>query len=541
MRFQGQTLRPALLGIVGFRVCVLDQTHQASDLDSTFRPVNGARLIMIHRCISISTLALVVANPTFADTLAADIWAEWQAQASLTGQTINATATPTGTGLSLTNFTTITEEEGFSTRGAIDEITLTENADGTVSITFSELYSIAFTFEVDPDDPPANIEIQMRHEGLNIQASGDPGNRTYAYTADRLILTDGAIWGGGGEPPSIDLELVISDLASTYLVVGDTPETMRFDSTGSIGGVQMELEVLPPPDETGRLKAGFVMGPSEASSSGTIIALAALNQAADVLPEGLELDGSTTYSSFAFEFEFADVDEQFAVTYRNQGGSFEFGISDTEIAYDIAAQGMETQIAAIDLPVPVDVSVASSQLAFAIPLAANDAPQDVSLRIAYEDLTLGDGIWAMMDPTNAVPRDPASLVLEATGQVQLFMDLAGLNPDELDSPPGELRGLNISEFRLGAGGAELSGTADVTFAPGQLIPMPIGSADLRLSGGNALLDALMAGGLVPSEQGAFVRGMANVFARPGATPDTLETTVEFGEGGSITANGIPIQ
>jgi hypothetical protein len=87
----------------------------------------------------------------------------------------------------------------------------------------------------------------------------------------------------------------------------------------------------------------------------------------------------------------------------------------------------------------------------------------------------------------------------------------------------------------------LSGTAELSFAPGQIVPMPVGSADLRLSGGNALLDALMAGGLVPSDQGAFVRGMANVFARPGATPDTLESTVEFGADGSITANGIPLQ
>jgi hypothetical protein len=496
---------------------------------------------MIRRCISLSTLAVIAACPTFADTLASDLWTEWQAQATLTGQTINATATPTDTGLTLTNFTTVTEEEGFSTRGAIDEITMTENPDGTVSITFSELYSIAFTFDMDDGDPPGNIEVQIRHEGLDVQVSGDPGNRAYVYSADRLTLTDGAIWGGEGEPPSIDLEMVISDMRSTYSVTGDTPETMRFESTGSIGGLQMELEVLPPPDETGRLKAGLFMGPSEGSSSGTIIALAALNQASDVLPEGLELTGTTSYESLAFEFEFVDVGEQFAMTYSNAGGSFGFGISDTEVSYDIAGQGMEMEISAADVPIPIEVSVASSEFFFAIPLAAGDDPQDVSLRVAYEDLVVGDSVWAMMDPSNGIPRDPASLVLEATGQVRLFTDLAGLNPDELTAPPGELSGLNISEFRLGAGGAELSGTAELSFAPGQIVPMPVGSADLRLSGGNALLDALMAGGLVPSDQGAFVRGMANVFARPGATPDTLESTLEFGADGSITANGIPLQ
>ncbi len=497
---------------------------------------------MTRFAFSLSTLAMLAASPALADTLAADLWAEWQAQATVTGQTLNATVTETDTGLTLTNFTSTYADDDVSTRAAIDEIQMTENPDGTVTITFSELYSTTFTFDVDDDgDPPGNIEVQLRHEGLDVRVSGDPGNRTYTYSADRIILTEGAIWGGGSEPPSIDLDMVITDLESTYSVTGDSPETMRFDSTGSMGGMQMSLEILPPPGETGRLKAGMLMGPAEGVSAGTFLSLAALNQMTDGLPEGLELTGTTTYDSFALEFQFEDVGELFAVAYANEGGSIGFGFNDSAISYDIAAQGMNTQIAAADLPVPVEVSVESSEIAFAIPLAAGDTPQDVSVRVAYQGLTAGDGIWAMMDPTGAIPRDPASLILDATGQVQLFMDLMNLDPEELTGPPGELRALNVSELRLGVGGAELTGTADFTFAPGQIEPMPVGAAELQLSGGNALLDALMAGGLVPNDQGAFVRGMANVFARPGATPDTLETTVQFGADGSITANGIPLQ
>lgn len=496
---------------------------------------------MTRLSISLSSLALLATTPAFAETLAADLWAEWQAQAELTGQVVNATVTETDGGLTLSNFTTTAEEDGFSTRGAIDEIQLTENPDGTVSITFSELYSTTFTFEIDPGDPPANIELQLRHEGLDVQVSGDPGNRTYTYAADRLTLSDGAIWGGGGEPPTIDLDLVLSDLSSTYSVTGDTPDTMRFDSTGTIGSLQMALEVLPPPGETGRLKLGMMMGPAEGTSAGTFLSLAALNQADGALPEGLDLTGTTTYESFALEFEFIDPSEQFAIVYTNDGGRLGFGMSQSEISYDIAGQGMEMQISAMNLPVPVNLSMASSEAAFAVPLSAGEAPQDVTARIAYEDIAIGDGLWSMIDPTNAIPRDPASLILDATGQVQLFIDLVAMDPETLTGPPGELRGLSVNELRLGVGGAELSGTADVSFAPGQLIPMPVGAAELQLSGGNALLDALMAGGLVPAEQGAFVRGMANVFARPGATPDTLETSVRFGEDGSITANGIPLQ
>ncbi|MBF9044558.1 DUF2125 domain-containing protein [Rhodobacterales bacterium HKCCE4037] len=496
---------------------------------------------MTRFCFSLSTLAIVAATPAFSQTLATDIWAEWQAQAEMSGQTISATVTETDTGLTLTNFTTLMEDEDFSVRGAIDEIQLIENPDGTLSMTFSELYSATFTFDVGDGDPPGNIEILMEHEGLDVQVSGDPGNRTYNYSADRLMLSDGAIWGGGAEPPVIDLDLVMTDLASTYSVTGDTPETMRFESTGSAGGMQMSLELSPPAGESGYAKAGIVMGAIEGTSSGTLLSLAAMNQGAGTIPEGFELNGSTSYESFAMEFQFEDTGDMFAFEYGNDGGSIGFGFNEAEVSYDIAGRGMQTEIRVADLPIPVQVATDATEISLAIPLAAGEEPQDMSLRIAVENLVAGDGIWAMMDPTNSIPRDPASLVLDATGQVRLFMNLLEMDPEEMDTPPGELRALNISELRLGAGGAELTGTAELTFAPNQLMPIPVGAANLQLSGGNALLDALMAGGLLPAEQGAFVRGMVNVFARPGAAPDTLETTVEFGADGSITANGIPLQ
>ncbi len=76
-----------------------------------------------------------------------------------------------------------------------------------------------------------------------------------------------------------------------------------------------------------------------------------------------------------------------------------------------------------------------------------------------------------------------------------------------------------------------------------MIPPPNVTGSLHMGHGfqEALMDALIEGGLLPEAQGAMMRGMTTVFARPGATPDTLETTIEFGAGGSITANGIPLQ
>ncbi|MFW5642342.1 MAG: hypothetical protein ACOCY0_06215, partial [Roseicyclus sp.] len=59
--------------------------------------------------------------------------------------------------------------------------------------------------------------------------------------------------------------------------------------------------------------------------------------------------------------------------------------------------------------------------------------------------------------------------------------------------------------------------------------------------GNALLEVLEEAGLVSPEQAAVARGVAGVFARPGPRPDTLESTIEFLEDGTITANGLTLQ
>jgi hypothetical protein len=50
---------------------------------------------------------------------------------------------------------------------------------------------------------------------------------------------------------------------------------------------------LPPPGEDGRLKASFGLGEMTSDASGTIVALAAMQQNADGLPEGFEVEGTT--------------------------------------------------------------------------------------------------------------------------------------------------------------------------------------------------------------------------------------------------------
>lgn len=126
-------------------------------------------------CFSLSALAMAaITGPALSDTLAADLWSEWQQQAQLAGQTITAEVTENDTGLSLSNVRTFSEQEGVRALGEIETIQLTENPDGTVTVTFSDLYRATFTFPLDPGEPEANIEIELRYENLDVRVSGDP-------------------------------------------------------------------------------------------------------------------------------------------------------------------------------------------------------------------------------------------------------------------------------------------------------------------------------------------------------------------------------
>jgi hypothetical protein len=491
---------------------------------------------------SVSSIAILVCSPAVAQVSAADLWAEWQATSAAVGQQMTATVTQTADGLVLENFVTRTEADGTTTTGTLDRVTMTEQADGSVSVEISNPYTATVMFPEDVGGPMITLEILVAHEGLDITASGTADARTYVYSADVITVTEGYIGNDRGDPPpTIDMEIIARNLATTYLISGPPTQEQRFESTGSVGSVAGRFDVLPPPGEDGRLKASFGLGEMTSDASGTIVALATMQQNADGLPEGFEVEGTTSYDWTRFEMSFEAPGESFDIRYTNDGGNFGIALSNAELRYDISATGMDTRVSGADLPVPIAANAASSELSLTVPLAASPEPSNAAVRLAYRDLAVSEEAWSLMDPSGAVPRNPLTVVLDATAQVQLMVDLMSAEAMAMDRPPGELRALSVSELEVTFGGTSLTGTANMTFAPGQIVPQPVGRADLSLVGGNALLDQLQGAGVINAEQAGMARGVAGMFTRPGAMPDTIETTIEFQQGGGITANGVPLQ
>jgi len=490
----------------------------------------------------LSALALCAATPALSDVTAAELWAEWQEQSVAQGQTLSADAVlETATGLTLQGVTSVFDDEDVRTTARTDEMVLTENGDGTVTVTMSELYDITIEIE-NEGNPPASIGLELRHEGLSILAGGTVDARSYDYSADTITVTEGELSGGPGAPPAVDLLVTLRDLDAGYLIDGSDPDDLVIDSRGTIASMSGGIDVVAAPGDQGRLKASFMLSGLTSTGNGQMGSLAALDAEGDALPEGFDVAAELAYDAGWMNIDFDDeMGTAFRVAYTNEGTSLSMAITADQFAVDYTETGTAMEMSGTDLPVPISVSYASGQVAMDIPITGGDVAVPFAARVAYEEIAIDEALWAMVDPGRAIARDPLTVIADMSGTVQMMTNLMEMKPDEIDAPPGELRSLTLNELRISGGGAELTGTGDMSFAAGQVIPMPVGNVELSMTGGNALMDSLVATGMVPADQVMMVRAMTGMFARPGPTPDSLESVIEFGADGTITANGIPFQ
>lgn len=490
--------------------------------------------------VTFSALALSWAQPLFALT-ASELWAEWQSQAAAMGQTVTVQEQIPGDGSLTLNGYAIRYADGeVSTIARLDQLVLTETGDGRVTITMSDTHNLTVSFRPDNIGPPVDLNFALIAPDLRVIASGTAGARAYDFTAPSLLLEDRPITGGSGPLPVIDVMVALADLTARYEIDGTNPADLRYASNAAISGLSGAIQISPAPGEDGHLKVSFALGASTSAGTGQLGNIANLAAKPGALPKDFAASSALAYDSARLEMTFSHPRDAFTLLTSNQGGRLSTDVSRDQIEFALSAMAASTYLASRELPVPVAFTVGGAELALRLPVAPSDQAQDFALRLAYRDLAPSPEVWALADPAGAIPRDPITAIVDLSGTARILRDLLAVDPTAMGDIPAELVDLRINELRIAAAGAELTGSGRADFPPGP-IPMPVGAVDLQLRGLNALFDRLQAAGLVPIEQLAMARGLLGAFARPGATPDTLETRLEFTQGGGITANGVPLR
>ena len=490
-----------------------------------------------HLCSALAVTAALFSAPAFAQVSAPELWAEWQAQSTATGQSLSAQGQNYANGvLTISGLMTEQVTDGTISRGTVDQVVITEQADGTATITISSPYRIRIEATEPSFDQPQLIALEMTFSNLLTTVAGPAGNRTYAYTADLASIYDTEFLDPNGDPANFDLNMTLSGMQATYNVVGSAAANdLAFTSAGSLDAFTFTMTG---DDDVTQFNMNLAMSGLDMTSDGDLSGLIMTGNAG--IPEGITVDAAASYDNLAFGFAFSEFGESVDFSAANQGGTLAIGILDTAISY--ALSGERPQVTAIvsEVPFPINVTADSTQVDVTIPMRPGQGqPQDMDILIDYQNLVVGDEVWSMFDPGGAIQRTPASLLLDLSAQVVVLQDLLDPNAPPSFGPPMDPRSVVVDGMRLAFGGAELTGTGNLSMPNGMISP-PTGQASLQLSGANALLQSLMAAGLLPQEQAMMAQMMMGMIAVPGAGPDTLTSELQFLADGSIMANGVPL-
>ena len=265
-----------------------------------------------------------------------------------------------------------------------------------------------------------------------------------------------------------------------------------------------------------------------------------------MLDDGLDFDGVFTTAGGSSELTFEGPDGSGTANTASDGGEFSIAMGTVGLIYDVVQRNVNFNMLVTEFPLPLSFTAAEVGTSILMPLQKSPEDQEFGLGLTLSDFTMSDVIWGLFDPTGQLPRDPATLVVDLSGQAKVLFDF--LDPDQAavleqtGTPPGELNALTLNVLELEAAGAKLTGAGDFTFDNSDLVtfdgmPRPLGALDLTLVGGNGLLDKLVGMGLVPQEQAMGARMMMGLFAVPGSAPDTLNSRVEINPEGHVLANG----
>lgn len=477
-----------------------------------------------------------------------EVWQNWKDLSATYGQQLSATReSRDGDTFSVEGLRIVAEQEGVLVVAEIDDVDFTDLGDGTVEITMSPAYPMTIT--VDPEEgetEQTTIEVAISQPGLSVIAGGSADETSYDFSAPTVNLKVEGIDGVDAAAVDLTVDVTFTGLEGSYLISGT--ETREMTSAFSADSMAMAIAAKDP-DTSSSFDMTATVAALEGTSDTTLVEGAMdMAELTDALKAGFAASGGFTYGKTAFAMDFVDPADSFKASGAAETGTFTFGLDEGSMAYGAGGTGVTMTVSGAQIPFPeLTASYAEAGFDLLMPISKSDVAEDFRFVTRLVGLTVSDALWGMFDPGNVLPRDPATLVLDTSGKARLDFDIMDPAQSEAmaNAAPGDLESLDVNELKLSVGGAELTGAGAFTFDNTDLVtfdgmPAPTGTLNLKLVGGNGLLDKLVQMGLIPDDQAMGARMMMGMFARPGDGADTLTSTIEFKDKG-LYANGQRLQ
>lgn len=498
------------------------------------------RRIAYRSCVSAIALG-AISGAAYAQVTAEQVWENWRGFSSGMGQTVTTGAeTRSGDRLTVTDavFTVVDAEVEVTSR--FGQIFFRERGDGTVEITLSPSFTLTVdSTETAKDD--VTIGMTFRQDGLQIIANDDDEGLRYDMAANSIAMAIDR-FEAEGEDTVIQGGALIGDLTGTNFV-GDSG-TDRFRSAFKAARITMDFTAESARNRSSMSVTAALTDPGGSSEASKLSALVDQAETMAGLPDGFALKAGYRIGSGSYKLDFSGPDGSAATTIESNDATLDLLFDTDTLRYDVTGGATSINVSGSALPLPeANVSLAASRIAFALPVGQGDAPQDMSVVARLEGLEIGPELWSLVDPSNTLPRDPATLIVDLAGTAKWLVD--PFNPAAMAAfkggLPAEVYRLDLQRLQLSALGAEVTGTGGFTFDNTDLVsydgvPKPIGEINLTIDGANQLIDRLIGLGLLPQSQAMNARMMLGLFARPGDSPDALTSKIEMRPDGTVHAN-----
>lgn len=484
-----------------------------------------------------SALAISAATPALADLTADQVLADQLRQMENYGLTAETTGqSRSGDTLTVDGLSAIAATPDFTMNLTMGGAVFTELDDGTVAITYPDEIPISVAGTT-ADDEAFEMVMSMVQSGTRTIVSGTPEEIRYEFTSDSFALNNlRFIEPAEAAELDMDMNFTMSGLKGVMEMTGGTVRDytaqFAFDAvSGLVRGA--------PEGEDGEFNVEFSGENIVGDYTGKLAKQDLMASFAQTIANGTRTEGSATHGPVTYSFSGSGPEGSVEGVAAIASGSFDFKMNEDGIDYGGVSRDMTLSVggSAIPLP-PMTFKMAESGGRFAMPVVPSEEEQSFAMRMNFAGLELDQMLWSMFDPTGQLPRDPATLVIDLDGDVVLTDDI--FDPkvaEQMTGAPGQLNAVNVNEIKFSVAGAELTGDGDFSFNNEGPIPVPAGVINLMLTGGNGLMDTLVAMGLLPEEQAMGARMMMGLFARPGDGEDTLVSTIEVNEDGSVLANG----
>ncbi|NNF90021.1 MAG: DUF2125 domain-containing protein [Boseongicola sp.] len=488
-------------------------------------------------CTTTSAFALV-AGPAFAELTAQDVWTDWKDLLDSYGADISTgSEDQSGDTLTVTGLSTTFAVQGGSMALDLGDISFAEQGDGSVVVTLADTLPMIMDI-TGPDGKQGKVGFTISQPGNRMVVSGDPGKMRYDFEYPSILMSDFTIEGDDvPEDMPMVFDMAMTDMTG-FATVTDG-DVRSYESDATIGLFTLNMDIDDPDEGSGTIKIS--MSDLTQSVRGTLAEIAMDMSAAELIEAGMTQVGTGAYGPSTMQFAFDGPDGALEMAAAAEGGTLDMSFDENGINYGGVTNGITMTVGGTAIPFPpMSFAMDKSEGRVVMPMVPNpDEEQDFGLRMTLEGLKIDDMLWGMFDPAGQLPRDPATIIVDLGGSAVVTEDFT--NPEYAENmnaaPPGTLETLDVNALQLTFAGAELTGDGDFAFNNEMGMPLPSGTANLMLTGGNGLLDTLVTMGLVPEDQAMGARMMLGLFARPGDGPDTLVSTIEVNEDGSILANG----